>query len=290
MAAILARQAELLRDDAASSTSWRWRSTPPTPLALAAAPARAGPAGRPPLAHRPSTRRTRRRSSGCWPWRTRPSAACEVGRWPPGAPVARTSGARDTRHPNLRVRGRTGGGRRRSGDAAGAASPSWANADHRGLRRPVAAPRRRPQGRLHVHGRPGPGHPPAGRVRLHGRVVLRQRHQDQRRRAHREGPRPRPDRPPRPDRRGHRRQRPDPGVPAAEPPGPQPGQPRGVRPAGEGRPPAGRSRPALRRFHDPARLRRRLRARRRRALPQPALRLSSTRGSSRTAQVPWVVP
>ena len=48
----------------------------------------------------------------------------------------------------------------------------------------------------------------------------------------------------------------------------RPGQSRGVRAAGEGRPPARQARPALRRVPHPARLRGRLRARRRRALPQ----------------------
>ena len=43
------------------------------------------------------------------------------------------------------------------------------------------------------------------------------RHQDERRGPHRQGPRPRPDRPPRAPRRGHHRQRPHAPVPAAEP-------------------------------------------------------------------------
>src|SRR5207244_3103012 len=75
------------------------------------------------------------------------------------------------------------------------------------------------QGRVRVHERPLPVHRPARRVRLHGRVVLRVRHPHQRRRPHREGPRDRLDRPPRPDRRRHRRLRPHAGVPAEEPGG-----------------------------------------------------------------------
>ena len=54
---------------------------------------------------------------------------------------------------------------------------------------------------------------------------------------------------------------------------PEPGVARGVRPAGAQGPPEARPRPALRRLRHPVRLRDRLRPRRRRALPQPPVRL-----------------
>ena len=54
--------------------------------------------------------------------------------------------------------------------------------------------------------------------------------------------------------------------------GPRPGVARGVRAAREGGPAEGRPRPAVRRLPHRARLRRRLRPRRRRAVPEPARR------------------
>ena len=84
----------------------------------------------------------------------------------------------------------------------------------------------------------------------------------------------------RPDRRGHRRLRAHARVPAQEPRGAGAGVARGVRAPGEGRPPDGRPRSQVRRVHDPARVRRRLRPRRRRALPQPAVR-RRVRGADR---------
>ena len=135
-----------------------------------------------------------------------------------------------------------GGDRRQRGRAAARRIAELGEEITARLRGPGAAAGRRAQGRVHVHGRPGPRHRPARRVRLHGRVVLRQRHQDERRGPHREGPRPRPRRPRRADRRGHRRLRAHPQLPAQEPAGPRPGQPRGVRPAAEGGPAEGRAR------------------------------------------------
>ena len=66
---------------------------------------------------------------------------------------------------------------------------------------------------------------------------LRQRHQDQRRRPHREGPRPRPDRPRRAHRRGHRRQRAHAQYLRRTSQAREPGEPRGLRPARAGGPP-----------------------------------------------------
>ena len=57
-----------------------------------------------------------------------------------------------------------------------------------------------------------------------------------------------------------------------------PASPRGVRPAGAQGPPEARPRPALRRLRDPARLRDRLRPRRRRALPEPSRTCARTQG------------
>ena len=54
---------------------------------------------------------------------------------------------------------------------------------------------------------------------------------------------------------------------------------RGLRPAGQGGRAAGRARPELRRLHHPARVRRGLRPRRGRALPQPRAACTATRGA-----------
>ena len=104
-----------------------------------------------------------------------------------------------------------------------------------GLRRPVAAAGRGAQGRVRGHGRPRPSHPAAARVRLHGGLVLRRRHEDQRRGAHPEGPRPRSRGPRRAAGRGHRGLGPDAEVPAEEPRGAQARLARGGGPAAQDR-------------------------------------------------------
>ena len=78
--------------------------------------------------------------------------------------------------------------------------------------------------------------------------------------------------PRRPDRRGHRRLRPDAAVPAAQPGRAGPRLARGLRAADQARAAQGRAGDALRRLRDSRPLRHRLRARPRRAVPQPALR------------------
>ena len=126
-----------------------------------------------------------------------------------------------------------------------------------------------------------PGHRASGRCRLHGGVLLRQCHQDLGGGAHRQGPRLRARGSPRAGGRGHHRQRPDLELPAALPHAAPAEERRDLRPPGQGGRAAGRPRPALRRVHHPARVRRRLRARCGRALPQPARRPSCTREQKR---------
>src|SRR5581483_1684715 len=84
------------------------------------------------------------------------------------------------------------------------------------------------------------------------------------------GPRHRSQRAARAARRGHRRLRTDVAVAAAQPAGALAGQPRGLRPAREDRSAAGGSRSQVRGVPDPARIRRRLRPRYLRAVPEPA--------------------
>src|SRR5205823_137232 len=152
--------------------------------------------------------------------------------------------------------------------------------DHRGLPGTRTPPRRSPQGRVHVHERPRPRGGAARGVRLHGGVLVRERHQDERRRPHREGPRHRPERAPRDPRGGHRRQRAHALLRPQEPARPGARVARGVRAARARRAPEARPAAALRRVSHPPRLRDRLRARHRRAVPEPALRVRVRRSRS----------
>ena len=114
--------------------------------------------------------------------------------------------------------------------------------------RTTTAARRHPQGRVHVHGRSRPAHRPARGVRLHGRVVVRIGHAHERRRAHHERPRSRPHRPPRADRRGHRRLRPHARATSARTCRRAARVARGVRAARQGRSAEDRDRPEVRRL------------------------------------------
>ena len=161
----------------------------------------------------------------------------------------------------------------------GARRPRGAGRQGRRARRPDLPrlrgqgdpPRRRPQGRRVLHGRPRAAHRRAGGPRLHGRVELRLVHRLVRRGAHPQGPRPRDRRSPRAHRRGHHRLRPHAQLPAQEPAQPPAGLARDVRAAHQAVAAAHRDPLPLRGLRDRGQVRRRLRPRPRRPLPHARL-------------------
>lgn len=145
--------------------------------------------------------------------------------------------------------------------------------------RATAGARRGSQGCVRVLVRSRPGDRFARRGRFHGGCVLWRCYPQQRCGAHSQRPGRRSDRPRCRAGRRHHRQRPHASLPPQEPRSPQPSQPAGLRAAGTRGVAGRRPRVALRGVHDPARVRDRLRARRRRALPEPARRSHLPRGS-----------
>ena len=115
---------------------------------------------------------------------------------------------------------------------------------------------------------------------LDGGLVVRLRHQVHRRGADPQGPRHRPHRPARADRRGHHRLRPHPVLAARQPASPAARVGRDLRAAAQARGRQGRDRRQVRRLRHPQRVRRRLRPGLRREVPQPARSSAPSRRTS----------
>ncbi|CAA9389384.1 MAG: Hypoxanthine-guanine phosphoribosyltransferase, partial [uncultured Rubrobacteraceae bacterium] len=148
---------------------------------------------------------------------------------------------------------------------------------HRRLRGGEAAARRHPPRRRRGHERPHAQHRPPVRARLHGHKLLRHGYFIQRRRPHPQGPRGGRNGPPRPDRRGHRRHRPHPLLPDPVPPRQEAGLSGDLCPPDQTLPPQGGPRRQVLRLRGPGRVRRRLRPRLCRRLPQPPGHLRAQR-------------
>ena len=175
-----------------------------------------------------------------------------------GRSRARCGGATPRNHP---------GGRHR---------PAGGRAGRRDRRPPPPGPADRggrPARRLHVHGRPGAGHPPRDDLRLPGRAQLRRRHRVVGRRRDHQRSRGADRGPPGAAGRGHRRHRPDPEVPGRPAAGARPGRASTSARCWPSRATGRRGGPPLDfvGFDAPGRLRGRLRHGRRPAVPQPSL-------------------
>ena len=142
--------------------------------------------------------------------------------------------------------------------------------DHRGLRGPRPARGRRPARRGDGDGRPGAGDAAAPGDGLDGGQLLRLGHQVQRRGPHPQGPRHRHQRSRRADRRRDHRHRPDAELAGQQPLEPQPRERRDRHPAAQARGALDARGAEVHRLGHPQRVRRRLRPRLPRALPQPA--------------------